>query len=258
MTKERNFILASSSTKNPSCIVYKNTDGSLRFEHQAQDYPTTPISPALALTQPAGDGVYTQDHSPPIGQFRFLHNTITYALFIKQGQVINDIPHQHNIAIAVHAAFSCWKFYGNLEFIQVPYMNPDSADITICFTDSDPIFIQNPSAMAYTYFPNTKPSGAFTSVYNTKYLWSEDGKTNFTNNLNQTLRHELGHGIGLVHTTNPKDIMFPFYHNDIVPTAMDIYQVQFNYGRSQYPQWIIDAFFKLDSKLEEFKVQPSA
>ena len=242
----------------PACIVYKQADGSLKFEHQQNiTYPPPNLSQIISQP-PAGDSVYTADNSPQIGTFKFLHKTITYSLFIKQGQVINYIPHQHNIAIAVHAALTCWKLYSTLEFVQVPYTNADSADLTICFSDTDPVFIQNPNAMAYTYYPNTKPAGSFTSVYNTKYLWSEDGKMNFTNNLNQTLRHELGHGIGLVHTTNPKDIMFPFYHNDIIPTAMDIYQVQYNYGASNYPKWMIDAFFKLDTKLEEFKVKPSA
>src|SRR5690348_14630693 len=175
----------------PACIVYKQADGSLKFEHQQNiTYPPPNLSQIISQP-PAGDSVYTADNSPQIGTFKFLHKTITYSLFIKQGQVINYIPHQHNIAIAVHAALTCWKLYSTLEFVQVPYTNADSADLTICFSDTDPVFIQNPNAMAYTYYPNTKPAGSFTSVYNTKYLWSEDGKTNFTNNLNQTLRHEL-------------------------------------------------------------------
>lgn len=243
------------TTENvPACLVKVGSSG--------LSYETTTIP--LSLSPPVGDGVYTADGSPQIGTFLWNKPRdtdgfmeITYQLVMNSSDKFVDIPNTHNISIAVNSAFTVWGLFGNIRFVRVPQTSSIMPDITIKFDGSDPMFAPPSgqtisSTMAYTYYPNMTPSGKFTSVYNSNYLWSLDGKFNFAYNINETLRHELGHSIGMVHTTNPDDIMYPFYHNANNPTSMDIYQVQFMYGIRNISQWKIDAFFELDKLEEEF------
>lgn len=215
-------------------------------------------TPTPALTAPSGDGVYQTDGSPPIGTFKwdkprdvngYMHITIALAL-PKDGTLV-DIPKGHDIAVAVNLAFSTITLNCMLQFDHVPFTNPDCADITICFDPgTDVTFVQNPTAMWYTYYPNTKPAGKFSSVANLKYLYALQNGPNFANDIHEVMRHEFRHGIGSVHTTNTNDIMFPFYHEQRRPSSMDIYQEQFSYGPRIPPvnPIEVDGFYSSDAQ----------
>lgn len=234
---------------NP-CIC-KVEDGQISYNNGA----------SLQVTIPSNDGVYTADGSPPIGSHvwnkpkdseGFMH--ITYSVVLpKDGQLVN-IPKSHNLLIAIKTAFTTIQLDCMLKFDLVPFTTPDAVDISIKFDDgSDPIFVQTPSALAYTYFPNTRPQGAFCSVYNLKFALDLQN-INFHYDANEILRHELRHGIGLVHTTQIQDLMYPFYTERRRPTAMDIYQEQFCYGARTPPvnPIQVNGFYNMDSRNVEF------
>lgn len=208
------------------------------------------------ITEPTGDGVYTGDRSPAIGTYKWNKPVVTYCLVLEDSDKFAQIPNNHDIAISVNMAFTKAELYSNIKALRVKDWT--TADITIKFSSTDPIFA-DPSVMAYTYFPNTKPAGAFSSVFNSKILWSETGKFNFAYNINETILHECaGHGLGCVHTTLPNDIMYPFYHNSLRPSAMDIYQWQTLYGPRMPPlnPVIVDNVLKSDEDLNEFPDKP--
>jgi hypothetical protein len=203
------------------------------------------------------DQVYKADGSPDFATFHFNKKIITYALIEPKDGILVDIPHGHNVTIAVNITFEMFHLFtdpNKIQFIRVAYSPTALIDITIKLDPNDPEFLADKQVMAYCHYPETTPVGAFTCVINSAYLFSLDGKYNFANNLNQTLRHELGHGIGCVHTTDPNDIMYPFYHNSVIPTKTDIFQYQNMYGMRNIPDWIIKQFFIMDSKLLEFKL----
>lgn len=214
------------------------------------------------LTPPSNDGVYTTDGSPPIGTYKWkkpiapdgkMH--ITYAAALPKDGQLADIPHSHNVAIAINMAFTIIEQQCNLRFDKVPFTGPNCADITIVFDDgTDPIFVQIPSAMWYTRFPGTTPQGKFTSVANLKYLYALQDGPNFASDINQTMRHEFGHGIGMVHTTSSQDMMYPFYHEQRLYSSMDIYQMQIMYGPRIPPTNPIElaGLYNLDSRNLEF------
>lgn len=242
-----------------ACRV-RHVNGSLAFE--AGTMPVTFIPKNTDVVDPTvptpstvtNDQVYRQDGSPDFGTFKFATNVVTYAIVEPKDNVLLDIPHGHNVTIAVNSAFEMFHLFADphrIKFIRVPYA-PTGVNITIKLDPNDPEFLADKGVMAYCHYPNTTPIGSFTCVINSAYLYSLDGKMNFANNLNQTLRHELGHGIGCVHTTDPADIMFPFYHNSVIPTKTDIFQYQNMYGMRQLPNWVIKQYFILDAKLLEF------
>lgn len=236
----------------PSCIAVINPNG--KMEYQTSQ---TPIIP------PEGDGVYKADGSPQIGTYSWINKIpdkdgfrhVTWSGTMPVNGELVDIPNSHNILVCINTAFTTIEMDTMLKFDHVPYTNPDGVDISISFNNgTDPVFVNTPSAMAYTYFPGTKPAGQFCSVYNLKFTYSLDGKYNFSYDLNETLRHELRHGIGLVHTTNPNDLMYPFYSERRIPSTMDIYQEQFIYGVRNPPVNPVEksAFYDADSRLVEF------
>lgn len=236
---------------NPCCIAY-NTEKGISF--------LTGI--VGESTPPANDGVYKTDGSPPIGTFKwnkpkdsdgFMH--ITYAIALPQNGSLVDIPDSHDLLVGVNAAFTTIEFDCMLKFDRVPFTGADCADVTVKFDDgSDPIFVNNPGAMAYNHFPGTKPVGQFSSVYNLKYMWNTKDGPNFASDINQTFRHELRHAVGCVHTTAVTDLMYPFYHEQRRPSSMDTYQVQFMYGPRQPPvnPVEVDGFYNADSRNVEF------
>lgn len=224
-----------------ACISRRNKN---RISYETLDISqiTTPITP------PSGDGVYTGDNSPPIGTYKWPKSNLTYAVVLAQGQKINDIPNTHDLVVAVNRAYTSWGLFCPVKFSLVPItQNPD---MTIAFSSTDPLFTQFPDATGYTYFPGTKPNGAYTTVLNAKEFWSDGPSVNFSYDINNTLRHELGHSIGCVHTQNQNDLMYPFYTSNIRQSLMDIYQVQFMYGSRIPPvnPIEVDGFFAWDGK----------
>jgi len=241
----------------PFISLTQMINGKLTCTHQNKSASTS----TAQLTQPPNDGVYQGDGSPPIGTYKWrkplgsdgkMH--ITFAVAIPANGTLVNIPNSHNLLIAIKAAFTTIEITSMLKFDQVPYTGPDCADITIGFdSGTDPLFVQFPQALARTHFPGTKPSGQITSLYNLKFALDLQN-VNFHYDANEILRHELRHGIGDVHTTNTSDMMYPIYIERRRPSAMDIYQEQFNYGPRIPPlnPIEIEGFYSLDARNLEF------
>ena len=137
---------------------------------------------------------------------------------------------------AVGLSFSTWGAEIDLKFRRVSKNN--SPDITIKFVNNssqDDYLAEKPSVLAYAYYPKTGKQG--TVVFNDyNYHWSTDGKpvpaykldpTNYskgdgvkfkTYNIMNVLTHELGHTLGLSHSTiqNGRDMMDPIYDRHTV------------------------------------------
>lgn len=242
---------------DPVMCVTSVRNGKIVHEHLGKILETTND----LLTPPSNDGVYTADGSPPIGKYPWVKPTdlegyihVTYAVAIPQDGILVNIPNSHNFLVAVKAAFTIVEQTAMIKFDQIPFTGVDCADITIGLNDgSDPLFVQNPSALARTYFPGTKPQGVFTSLYNYKFALDLQN-VNFHYDINEIIRHELGHGIGRVHTTMTVDMMYPIYIARRRSSAMDIYQDQYMYGPRVPPlnPAYIENFYALDAKNLEF------
>lgn len=225
---------------NPACIV--------RMTDKGVVYQTATPSNIVPTPSIAGDGVYTADGSPPIGTFKWNKTNLTYSITLVEK--VNNID-MEDVITSINSTFSKYHLLSGFTFTLVP--DSPIVDIRIGFSNTDPLFIQSPDIMARTYYPRTNNTTDFTSLYNTNYLWTEDGLYNFSNNINETLFHEIGHSLGLVHTSDPKDIMFPFYHDTIIPSSEDLLQIHACCGTSKYPNWIIQAYFKADQALDFFR-----
>lgn len=200
-------------------------------------------------TVSTADGVYQGDGSPPIGTYKWNKTNLTYAIVIPGQVKFVDIPDDNEVVRSINFALTSWGLFCPLKFTKVPYGSSPAPDITITFNATDPLFVDangnQTGVLGYTYFPGTQ-QGPFTCVLNPSYLWSESQQSvNFSMDINNLLRHELGHGIGCVHTTGLKDIMYPMYNDEIRQKDEDILQVTTMYGPRNPPvnPAEIDGFF---------------
>lgn len=183
-----------------------------------------------------------------------------------------DIPDGEMVHTCFSLAFTYWGlFTRDIHFKRV--YGAEKADITIQFKVSDP-GLPSPSTLAYTYYPNPN-APAITSVFNNDLhlIWSIDGKPitcaqalkqgNATgcvdpNQMLQTISllntatHEMGHAIGLVHTTDcPTCIMYPFYNGEVSLKPEEINNVELLYGKRSIPQHVIDSFASIMARIKK-------
>lgn len=152
-------------------------------------------------------------------------NIITYAVL--KGST--HIPNNHEIVIAVNAALSTWGAEIPVKFVRVFTNN---ADITYEWIpgSTDPVIKGDTSILGYSGFPDV--SGTPIHVkFNDDVLWSFSG-TNFQFNPNNTILHETGHCLGLVHSPDcSKCIMNTFYNGVIDLDPVDIQRITAKYGK---------------------------
>ena len=101
-------------------------------------------------------------------------------------------------------AFSYWSSVTNIQFFE---KTTGEVDIPIDFVtfshgDGDP-FDGRGGTLAHAYYPET---GDIHIDDSEDWTLEEDRGTNFL----QTLTHEIGHSIGLAHSSVPQAVMFPF------------------------------------------------
>lgn len=134
---------------------------------------------------------------------------------------------------AVNAAFNAWSSVANLTFVQVA----DDGAAFNAATNSGNIrlglhtFDGPNGTLAHGYYPpNNGGSAAGDIHFDLGDIWKVGfGGAGF--DIFQVLAHELGHALGLNHTSVPGSLMNPFYTEAFLgPQADDIAGMQFIYG----------------------------
>lgn len=175
--------------------------------------------------------------------------TITYCVI----QGTEDVPRSHLYFKAVNLAFTVWELECRLKL--KPVKSTDNPDITIKWVEGkdDPYFGEDSSILAWAGYPFTQFQGQL--VLNDDKIWSLDGKSidaatytaitgkpvqnplnRFkTYNMNQTLRHEIGHLLGLSHSVScPECIMNPTYNETLDLQPNDITRIRGKYGKRTF------------------------
>ena len=196
-------------------------------------------------------------------------NTIKYFI-ANETEDIRGIS-QEKIIIA--HALRAWEYYIPLKFTRIK--NEEQADIKIYFRTDDPYWKDRPSVLAYAGYPEMGLHGIV--VFNDKYMWSllgepvpawtidpinytKDNPTTFkTYILEQTLRHEFGHTLGLPHDKIHSDaVLGPFYSVTKIrldtTEGSDVDRIQKKYGKrrwiSQWRMWRWRRY--IDAKLKKY------
>lgn len=144
---------------------------------------------------------------------------------------------------AVHDAFVLWQAATNLQFVEVP--TASMADIEILWgagDHGDPFPFDGPNGvLAHAFFP--PPNGgalAGDTHFDEDETWTLSTRPDATQpmDLVTVAAHEIGHALGLGHSTVTGALMFPFYtgsHRFL--HADDMAGIQQIYGGCPPPYW---------------------
>jgi hypothetical protein len=215
------------------------------------------INRDICLLKDVGNSVAFQDAvgsqglvSTPIKNkwvFKNDNRTITYCVARGSNDIVGDSIERW----VINLAFTSWGLDLNLKFKSVSVDDPHDFDIRWVSKKEDPYFTSD-SILAYCGYPQTKWQGILR--FNDDVIWTPDGSdlsseelTKLTGrpsikgnryktyNINQTARHEIGHGLGAVHKEDCRDcIMYPYYNNTLFPTDGDLKLLEGKYGRRIY------------------------
>lgn len=182
---------------------------------------------------------------------------ITYCLIRGTSDIEGDTVER----MAVNLATETWEAEANIILKSVKQnQNPD---IIIEWTPAkyDDLFSKSKGVMAWAGYPKTRYQGIL--KINDDLIWTYDGspidaktytaitgkpvadpRNKFkTYNLNQTLRHELGHILGLSHSDSCRDcIMFPFYNKSLELQPIDIKRITAKYGKRTWKTGMYQRF----------------
>ena len=140
---------------------------------------------------------------------------------------------------AVQSAFAAWAAVANLTFIQVA---DDGAAVNAATTSGDirlggHAFDGASGTLAHGYYP---PNNGASIAGDIHLDIAESWKLGFGGagiDLFQVLTHELGHALGLDHSSVPNSLMNPFYSEAFLgPQADDIAGMQYLYGAAVGPE----------------------
>ena len=156
---------------------------------------------------------------------------LTYKIVKDSKQIPGGSFEKYVLNLAVRA----WELYLPLNFEN---KLDGETDISIIFSDNDPYFKEYSSTLAYAYYPETENAG--TIVFNDNKPWSTwskdihnllepDNTKDVIYNITSTFIHEIGHCLGLTHST-PDTIMSPYYNGLLEIQADDRMKIQKKYG----------------------------
>lgn len=179
--------------------------------------------------------------------------TLTYT-------IINGTEDIHKgLRAAFNLAMTTWD-------VQIPidlyFVREGPADITLEFTHDDPYFTSE-GILAYAYYPG-QGSVSGKIVFNDNVLWSRDGKpisaeeytritgrkVQFPNNKYATFNfihtaiHEIGHALGLTHSNEKGDIMYPYYNGVVHLSDNDKERIHNKYGKSSVPKRLMNWLYR--------------
>ena len=142
---------------------------------------------------------------------------------------------KYKIIFAIEQSFKKWQqYFHNIEF--VPSNNPSESAIVIKFKRNGDQGLPTPfggGVLAYAFYPFGKSLGIHADIFlNDEYEWAEMHKPGHIS-LQKVFIHEVGHSLGLAHSTDIENIMYPQYqpNNDIVITQDTIEGIHKLYGK---------------------------
>ena len=144
----------------------------------------------------------------------------------------NDFEKERDVRYALNIAFTEWD-------IELPIVFEEArngeADITIDFRHKrdDPIYGEGNNVLAYAGYPDGSLRGIL--VIFDDYDWNWHGQDGY--NLIQVMIHELGHILGLQHSTRGlrKEVMDPYYNPKLVELSdNDLERAFLVYGERVY------------------------
>jgi Matrixin len=148
------------------------------------------------------------------------------------GQLTNKIP-AATVQSEILRALTEWTRHANVKF-SLGQAATDLRTLNIFFASGahgDGYPFNGPSVLAHTFYPappNPEPI-AGDMHFNADESWH----TGSSIDLFSVALHEAGHALGLAHTGNPNDVMYPYYKQTTGLSADDIAGVQALYGAPQ-------------------------
>lgn len=167
-------------------------------------------------------------------------NNLTYSFV----EFTPDIPNRAAIAWAIDQAFSLWSAETPLRFRRVG--DGTSGDIVLRFVsgehgDGAP-FDGAGRVLAHAFYPSNSGPIRGDTHFDEAERWTIDIPTSGGVDLVTVAAHEIGHALGLRHSSNPNALMAPFYRGPRRYLDVDdIYGIQSLYGgpgRLENATWI--------------------
>jgi len=139
--------------------------------------------------------------------------------------VSGAVPNVPNTAQIVQNAFNLWA----AATAPVPNAAP-RLSVTPAAPNSAVDITVGPGPLPASIIGSTSPNGQSITL-STSVAWAAQNPVPpNTSSLLSTVTHEAGHALGLLHSTNPASIMWPFGNGSEVPGADDIAAIRALYG----------------------------
>lgn len=129
---------------------------------------------------------------------------------------------ESDVQAALHSVIAEWSAYAAITFTPATHSNaPASIDILFPSGDHGDGFPFTPSGavLAHTFYPPPNPEPIAGDMHvNRDEAWSVNGSLQ----LYAVMLHEMGHVLGLGHSDDPSDVMYPYYQGTQHLAAGDI------------------------------------